>query len=45
MKTICLITDLGQRKAALGAMVAWRDGGNIDSPQKKRVACGKQMDA
>lgn len=45
MEMICLTADLRQWKAALGAIVAWRDGGTIDSQQKQGVMCGKQINA
>ena len=45
MKNIFLITELGEQKTAPGAIFAWRDGGTIDSQQKKRAARGKQMNA
>ncbi|MBX9576967.1 MAG: hypothetical protein K2W97_00650 [Chthoniobacterales bacterium] len=45
MKNIFLITELGERKASPGAILAWRDGGDIDSQKRKRVARGKQINA
>jgi hypothetical protein len=45
MKNIFLITELGEQKASPGAILAWRDGGDIDSQKSKRVARGKQIHA
>ena len=41
MKNIFLITELGERKASPGSILAWRDGGDIDSQKRKRVALAR----
>ena len=41
MKNIFLITELEERKASPGAILAWRDGGDIDSQKRKRVALAR----